>query len=143
MKKPIYSSAAEVEAAFYDALARSDFDAMMSVWAEDEDVVCIHPDTPRHVGHPAVREAWRQLFAGGVRLVVHTSHAVVHSSVLLTVHNVVEHIAIEGDDQLHAPVNATNVYVRGPMGWRMVLHQASPSPEVAPPVAQGNPYVIH
>ncbi|MBW7861174.1 MAG: nuclear transport factor 2 family protein [Rhodocyclaceae bacterium] len=143
MKKPIYSSAADVEAAFYDALSRSDFDAMMSVWAEDEEVVCIHPDTPRQVGLPAVRESWRQLFTSGVRLVVQTSHSVVHASVLLTVHSVVEHIAVEGDDRLHPPINATNVYVRGPLGWRMVLHQASTSPEPIPPAGHSSSHVIH
>lgn len=141
---PAFSSAAEVEAAFYEALARSDFEAMMALWAEDEEVVCVHPDGPRLVGLNTVREAWRSLFASGARLNVRTSHSVVSTSMLLTVHNVVEHIAIEGDDQLHPPMIATNVYVRGARGWRMLMHHASPAPEVAPTSsAAGNSRMVH
>jgi len=139
-----FSSAAEVEAAFYEALARSDFEAMMALWAEDEEVVCVHPDGPRLVGLSTVREAWRSLFAGGARLKVRTSHSVVSTSMLLAVHNVVEHISVEGDDQLHPPMIATNVYVRGPRGWRMLMHHASPAPEVAPTTnAVGNSRMVH
>ena len=48
-------SAEAVEEAFYDALRRGDFAAMMAVWADDEDVICVHPSGPRHVGIEAVR----------------------------------------------------------------------------------------
>ncbi len=143
MKKPLFSSAAEVEAAFYEALARSDLDAMMAVWAEDEEVVCIHPEGPRQVGLAAVRESWRQLFAGGIRLVVRTSHQVVSSSMLLTVHNVVEHVAVEGDDRLHSPMIATNAYMRGPLGWRMVMHHGSTMPEIPDLSGQDLRRVVH
>ena len=33
-----------------EALERSDLDAMMEVWADDEEVVCVHPGGPRVVG---------------------------------------------------------------------------------------------
>lgn len=142
--KSAFSTAAEVEAAFYEALARSDFEAMMALWAEDEEVVCVHPDGPRLVGLSTVREAWRNLFASGARLKVRTSHSVVSTSMLLAVHNVVEHISVEGDDQLHPPMIATNVYVRGPRGWRMLMHHASPAPEVAPTSsAAGSSRMVH
>ncbi|HRP76000.1 MAG TPA: nuclear transport factor 2 family protein [Rhodocyclaceae bacterium] len=143
MKKQIFSSAAEVEAAFYEALARSDLEAMMSVWAEDEEVVCIHPDGPRQVGLAAVRESWRQLFSGDLRLVVRTAHQVVSASMLLTVHSVIEHISVEGDDRLHPPTIATNTYVRGALGWRMVMHHASTTPEVTDLSGQDPHRVVH
>jgi hypothetical protein len=38
VKKTIYSSPQDAEAAFYDALQRADLDAMMEVWSADEDV---------------------------------------------------------------------------------------------------------
>ncbi len=143
MTKQIYSSAADAETAFYEALARSDLDAMMAVWSEDDEVVCIHPDGARLVGLAAVRESWRQLFAGGVRLIVRTSHQVASASMLLTVHSVIEHVAVEGDDRLHPPMAATNVYARGAHGWRMVAHHASPLPELASSTPQGDPRVVH
>lgn len=143
MSKPIFTSAADVETAFYEALARSDLDAMMILWSEDEEVVCIHPDSARSVGLAAVRESWRQLFAGGARLRVRTAQRVVSANMLLTVHNVVEHIAIEGDDRLHPPTIATNVYMRGALGWRLVMHHASATPEVQHLATQDAPRVVH
>lgn len=142
--RPTFNSAAEVESAFYEALARSDLDTMMDLWSEDEEVVCVHPDGPRWVGLNAIRESWRRLFTGGARLIVRTSHQVISNSMLLTVHNVLEHVAIEGDDQLHPPMVATNAYVRGPTGWRMVLHHASPASEaLAMGSTNGNPRMMH
>ena len=47
---------------------------------------------------------------------------------LATLTTVIEHIAVRDDESVRAPVVATNVYVRGALGWRMVLHHASPAP---------------
>ena len=143
VSKPIFTSAAEAETAFYDALARADLDAMMAVWSEDEEVICIHPDAPRLTGLAAVRESWRQIFASGTRLQVQTSHRVVCANMLLTVHNVVEHVAIEGDDRLHPPMIATNGYARGASGWKMVVHHASPTPDVQQTAATDTPRIVH
>lgn len=143
MSKPIFTSAAEVEAAFYDALARSDLEAMMAVWSEDEEIVCIHPGGPRLTGLAEVREAWRQMFAAGTRLIVRTSHQTVSASMMLTVHNVLEHVAVEGDDHLQTPMAATNVYSRGAVGWRMVMHHASPLPDLTGLLGQDTPHVVH
>lgn len=127
--KSIFTSATEAEAAFYEALAKSDLDAMMAVWSEDEEVVCVHPDNPRLVGLAAVRESWRQLFAGNVKLNVRTSHSVVTANMQLEVHSVIEHLAVEGEKRLQPPIIATNVFMRGPLGWRLVMHHASAGPD--------------
>ena len=37
-ERKIFASAQDVETAFYEALERADINAMMAVWAEDEDV---------------------------------------------------------------------------------------------------------
>jgi ketosteroid isomerase-like protein len=139
----MFSSAGEVEAAFYQALARSDLDSMMRLWSEDDDVVCIHPDGPRLVGLGAVRESWRLLFSSGVRLIVRTAQPVVSASMLLSVHNLIEHIAVEGEERMHPPMVATNAYVRGPMGWRMVMHHASPAPDLLTLSQSGGPSQVH
>ncbi len=143
MSKPIFTSAADVEAAFYDALARADVDAMMTLWSEDEDVVCVHPDGPRIVGLAAVRESWRQLFSNGTRPAVRISQQVVSANMMLTVHNVFEHINAERSDKPGTPLIATNVYARGALGWRMVMHHASVTPDVHPLVARLTPHVVH
>lgn len=127
-KKPLYTTPQEVEAAFYEALERCDLEAMMAVWAEDEEIVCIHPGSARLTGYAMVREAWRRIFEGGTRLKVQViaQHAV-HGP-FSAVHSLIEQIAVAGEKHLAAPVAATNVYVRGALGWRMLVHHASPVP---------------
>lgn len=130
--KPLFTTPQEAEAAFYDALERADLDAMMAVWAEDEEIVCIHPGGPRLAGYAAVREAWRRIFSGGQRLFVSLSHQIYLQSMLLSVHSLHEHFSLSRDEGLTAPVVATNVYVRGALGWRLLAHHASPAPPDMP-----------
>ena len=63
--KSMLSSAAEVEAAFYAALSASDVEAMMKLWSEDEEIICILPNVPYTQGHIAVRDLWECVFNVG------------------------------------------------------------------------------
>jgi len=139
-KKPIFSSPQEAETAFYEALERGDLDAMMNVWSEDEEIVCVHPGGPRLAGYALVREGWRRIFEGGTRLKVQLlALSTVHGP-FTAVHSLIEQIGVAGKKQLAAPVAATNVYVRGALGWRMIVHHASP----VPPNSIGDaPQVLH
>jgi len=124
----IFASAQDAEAAFYEALERTDIEAMMRVWAEDEDVVCVHPGGPRLVGYSLIRAAWQHIFTHGGRFFVRVSQQSTVSTPFALISSVVEHIGSRDNEQLRAPVAATNVFVRGPMGWRMVAHHASALP---------------
>jgi len=139
-KKPIFTSPQEVETAFYEALERGDLDAMMTVWSEDDEIVCVHPGGPRLAGYALVREGWNRIFGGGTRLKVQLlALSTVHGP-FAAVHSVIEQIAVVGQKHLAAPVVATNVYVRGALGWRMIVHHASP----VPPNSIGDaPQVLH
>ena len=68
MTGKIFPTAQDAENAFYEALERGDLEAMMAVWAEDEDIVCVHPGGPRLVGYDAVRASWERIFAGAGRV---------------------------------------------------------------------------
>ena len=76
----IYTSAEDAEQAFYEAIGRGDLDALMSVWADDEEIVCIHPTGQRLRGPLAIRESWRSIFAGNSRLTVHLKLSLIHIS---------------------------------------------------------------
>ena len=39
----MFTTALDIEAAFYDALSRADAQALMTLWADDEEIVCVHP----------------------------------------------------------------------------------------------------
>lgn len=128
--KQTFATADATEAAFYDALARADLDGLMALWADDDEIVCVHPGAPRLVGHMAIRASWEAIFVhGGVHIKPLQRHAV--QSTLSATHNVVEEIASDtGQAERH--VLATNVYLKTAAGWRIMLHHASVAPGAAP-----------
>lgn len=136
--KQLNGSAAEVEAAFYDALNRADLDVLMALWADDEEIVCIHPGGPRLIGHAAIRDAWAAILEhGGLHIrpsQLHETH-----NLMSSVHTVVEGSTAATGEPAH--LLATNVYVKTPRGWRIVLHHVSVAPGPAPAEAPGQ--ILH
>jgi len=116
--------------AFYQAFEGKDVDAMMATWAEDEDIVCVHPGGPRLVGYEAVRSGWEQLFAGDARLSFNLHEIVVLETVGMALQSAVEHVSVGDDPKPRGSAIATNVFLRTPSGWRMVVHHASPAPAI-------------
>ena len=131
MKKAIYASPQDAEAAFYEALTKGDLDAMMSVWADDDDIYCVHPNGARLSGVEKVRESWRQIFASGQTLRFQLREQQHVQGMMLSVHSVYECVTVAGEQRPRSPVIATNVYLRTERGWRMVAHHASPAPATA------------
>ena len=129
---PIYTSPQDVAQAFYQAFENKDLDAMMAVWADDEEIVCVHPGGTRHVGYEAVRGAFEQIFAGESKLRFRLEEVVVLETVGLALQSALEHV-YTGEATLRGTVVASNVFMRTPSGWRLVCHHASPAP--APPAA--------
>ena len=127
---PIYTSPQDVTQAFYQAFETRDIDAMMATWAEDEDIVCIHPGGARNVGYEAVRQSFEQLFASETRLTFRLEQAVSIDTVGLAMQSTLEHLRA-GDEGPRGTAIATNVLMRTPYGWRLVCHHASPSPPVS------------
>ena len=116
----------EIEQQFYEALQHGDIERLMAVWSDDEDISCVHPGGPRVVGAGAIRAAFDAMFANGtidarpekVRRVQTHSCAV---------HSVLEQVRVMTEEgPQSAWVVATNVYVKGAQGWRLVAHHASP-----------------
>lgn len=129
--KRIFASAQDVEAAFYDALERGDLETMMSVWAEDEDIVCVHPGGPRLLGYAEIREAWRRIFDAGNRFSVRVVQQSTVTTPFAVVSCVLEQVSPRDNRGQQAPVAATNVVVRGALGWRLVAHHASAVPPLS------------
>lgn len=139
----LLASPDDVESQFYDALREADLDKMMGVWAEDEEVVCIHPGGPRLIGQGAVRAAFEAVFSNGAVPVQPGNVRRVHTLGCAT-HSVVERVDIAtAEGPRTAWVMATNVYVKTPLGWRMVAHHASPGMSTEPPEVIETPSVLH
>src|SRR5947209_14643183 len=101
---------------------------MMRTWAKDEDVICMHPGGMRMVGYEAVRAAWEQIFAGDARLSFRLEEVITIETVGLAMQSGVEQISLGKEGSARGMAIATNVFMRTPSGWRMVMHHASPAP---------------
>jgi uncharacterized protein (TIGR02246 family) len=132
----------DAETAFYDAFERADLAAMMAVWAESEDIVCIHPTGPRLQGFEAVRDSWMQIFSAGSQLRVRTIDVRSFDGQSVAVRSVVEVLSAAGQQGSEQSVLATNVYELGDAGWRMVIHHATPMPQ-APSAPDEPPSPTH
>jgi len=141
----LFPSADDAETAFYEAFERGDIAAMMAVWAEADDVVCIHPNGPRLVGFEAVRESWVRIFAGGARLRVRTVEGRDFNSQTLAVSCVIELLAAPEENAPVTQVFATNVYELTENGWRMVAHHAAAVPAAEAPEEEeaDAPHTLH
>jgi ketosteroid isomerase-like protein len=135
---PIYTTPTDAATAFYQAFEAKDLDAMMAAWAEDEEIVCVHPGGTRLVGYDAVRLGWEQLFAGDTRLAFRLEQVVMVETVGLAMQSAVEQITIGKDGGSTATAVCTNIFLRTPYGWRMVMHHASTAP-VVPSTAPSGP----
>jgi len=136
----ICTSPEAVEQAFYDAMERGDLEAMMQCWLDEEDIVCLHPNGPRLVGTDAIRRGWQQIFDNGaVKLRVSARHS--QSSMMVSVHNVVEWVQVKNAEGTVREIAlfATNVYAKTALGWRMILHHASPVPDQGAAETQEEP----
>jgi ketosteroid isomerase-like protein len=133
MTMRFFATPQDAETAFYEALERADLDAMMAIWAEDEEVTCTHPGGERLTGFAAVREGWRQVFASLQRVSVRVSDAVHRQGILLALTSAHEHYSVAGEELPRPPVIASNVFVRGAQGWHLLSRHASGAPAALSP----------
>ena len=119
-------SADEVEAAFYEALQAGDLERLMACWANEEDIICVHPGGPRLIGAVAIRNSFEIMFSHGpIRSFPERLHKL--ETITGAVHNLIERVEIyTAEGAQIAFVTSTNVYMRTAEGWRMVAHHASP-----------------
>ena len=139
----LMASPEDVEAQFYEALREADLDKLMALWADDDEVFCVHPGGPRVVGPQAVRAAFEAVFANG-RIDAQPERVRRLHTLETAVHSLVERIELHTEQgQRTGFVLATNIYLKTAQGWRMVAHHASPgTPQETPEIAEV-PAVLH
>jgi uncharacterized protein (TIGR02246 family) len=133
----------DVEHNFYEALQNADIEQLMGCWAEEDDIVCVHPGGPRLIGQDSIRATFESMFANGsVQAQPERIHKI--ESMASAVHHLVERVKIatpQGAKQ--AFVIATNVYHKTPQGWRMVAHHTSPGTPNDSADVGNQPQVLH
>ncbi len=120
----------EIKAAnqrFYDAFGALDIDLMESVWEPSERAMCVHPGWPALVDWELIRQSWQRIFDNTTLMhfnVKYLNAAVQGDCGWVTC---VENISsvLQGQAS-NFGILATNIFVRTPVGWRMIAHHASP-----------------
>lgn len=115
-------------AAFYDAFASHDIEAMDELWARGVDVACIHPGWPPLYGRDDVMESWRSILLGGEapQIVCDEPRAVSFGGAGLVTcfEQIGEQVLV-----------ASNTFVLQEGVWQLAHHQAGPlSTELEPDV---------
>ncbi len=113
--------------AFYRAFADRDFKAMSAVWATDLPCVCIHPGWPALTGRTRILASWERILGGQAPAIVCHLPEVhfVEQAALVVCYEAMK------DDWLVA----TNGFARIDGRWRMVFHQAGPTPPMGAEIA--------
>lgn len=144
----LIGSADEVEAEFYEALRRGDVERLMALWADDDEIVCVHPGGVRAVGSAAIRASFEAMFASG-GMAVRPEQVRRLAAMGSALHHLVERIEVGGktggeQGPQTAWVIATNLYLKTAQGWRLAAHHASPALGHEPPVMGGEaPSTLH
>jgi len=127
----MFATPQEASNAFYEALQQGSLSRMMRIWADDEEITCIHPSGMRVVGYEAVKSAWQAIFSHGPLLIAPLQPHVM-TTVMSSVSVLIEQITINTSEGPQiANCFTTNIFHKGRSGWRMVLHHASHAPDNA------------
>jgi ketosteroid isomerase-like protein len=140
----LMASPEDTEAQFYEALQQGDIQKLMAVWADDDEIACVHPGGPRLVGAAAIRASFDNIFAnGGIPVTPEQVHRL--HTMTTAVHHLAERITITSAEGTQtAWVLATNVFLKTEQGWRLVVHHASPGTVgEQPPVIGEPPSLLH
>jgi ketosteroid isomerase-like protein len=107
--------------AFYQAFSHRDVAAMEEIWSRREDVAVIHPGWPGISGREEVMRSWQLIMEGPgspeVESVNPVAYVMEDSAFVVTYEQVGGGFLI-----------ATNIFALEDGAWRMVHHQAGPTP---------------
>jgi hypothetical protein len=124
MRDPIRLQLIEANRRFYDALEALDLDAMEEVWERSTRAACAHPGGPWLLGWAEVRRSFEAIVEATSYIEFEISGVEVRMEDPAAWVTCIERVT--GEDGRAAEMAATNVFVLGQNGWRMVLHHASP-----------------
>lgn len=129
-----YETPQDAEDAYYDALEAGDALAMSEVWEASDKIACLLPMTPLATGQE-VQRLWNAIFEQGTKFDIQVRHHAWIENGDLAIHLIEERTGAQRDGSAPPPIYGTNVFRRGPDGWRLLLHQNSPGSPPPPGAA--------
>jgi ketosteroid isomerase-like protein len=124
---------AKVNDSFYSAFESLDIKRMESVWAKDSDVQCGHPGWRILRGWKPVMESWRRIFENTPAIRFMLTDVAIEVQGELAWVTLYENLnsSLEGQN-VAAMILTTNIFRKGPDGWRMIHHHGSSVAEAPP-----------
>lgn len=120
-----FTDSMQVEESFYKAFRNRDLDLMQQVWDQSDDVICIHPSSPRIYSFDLIIASWQQIFSAPQATNIDTAEQVYKLDETIAIHYVKENLSV--NNQSVGSVYATNIYHQTSAGWKMIAHHASPA----------------
>lgn len=121
-----FATAQDAEDAFYDAIDERDPVRLRKVWEDSGDIACLLPMQPMLHGSQ-VHQAFAPLTDGEIQLDIQVRHIRWLEAGDVAIHFVEERVSTPGNRPQPA-VYAMNIYRKGDTGWRLLVHQNSPTP---------------
>jgi ketosteroid isomerase-like protein len=120
-----FTDSLQVEESFYQAFRNRSVDLMKDVWNKTDEVICIHPGSPRIYSFELIIASWEQIFSAQSGTIIDISDPVYKLQDDVSIHFVKETLSV--NDKHVASVYATNIYQDTDDGWKMIAHHASPA----------------
>jgi len=130
---------AKANESFYSAFESLNVQQMESVWAKDADIQCGHPGWRILRGWKPVMESWQRIFENTPQIRFMLTDVSIEVRGELALVTLYENLnsSLEGEN-VAAMILTTNIFRKGPDGWRMIHHHGS---SVAQPPQDQTPTV--
>lgn len=110
-------------AAFYEVFSTGTIEELARLWADDDDISCIHPGWPAIIGRGGVIGSWREILMSPER-----PHIVCQEPYAIVTGDTGHVLCVE---VIGATVLAASNHFRRIAGtWRLTHHQASPIAQI-------------
>jgi ketosteroid isomerase-like protein len=124
-----YNTPQDTEDAFYDALDEGDLNKLLSVWADSDDICCLLPMQPMVQGRQDVTGLLTHILSQGHGVSLEIAHIRWIEMDDIAIHLVEEALLGPSPDAPPPPpFYGTNIYRKDSTGWRLIVHQNSPTP---------------
>ena len=126
----------QVNEAFYAAFTNADLEAMIEVWAHDDQIACTHPGWDALTGYHDVMESWRAILEGATapQISCRDARAFLFGDVAFVTCNEVVNGGL---------LVATNFFTCRNETWLMVHHHAGPCAATGPATDSAPPGSVH
>jgi len=122
----LFKTPQECEAAFYESFEQGDINAMLNLWSDNENSMCIHPAGKRLQGREAIDASWRDMFESEPNIHFELKEVKYTESETISVH-LMREVVMVADDIVGVMIT-TNIYTFEDGSWKLHVHHASPDP---------------